>query len=58
LAKTLRVTVGVVLIAKGLRFLNFLSRTLERRGGAKLRLLKALPFASAVSKVLWTFQHT
>ena len=58
LAKTLRVTVGVVLIAKGLRFLNFLSRTLERRGGAKLRLLKALPFASAVSKVLWIFQHT
>lgn len=58
LAKTLRVTVGVVLIAKCLRFLNFLSRTLEHRGIAKLHLLKALPFASAVSKVLWIFQHT
>eukprot|EP00435_Cladocopium_sp_Y103_P069522 s627_g33.t1 len=61
LAKTLRVTVGVVLIAKGLRFLNFLFMTLEHRGGmAKLRLLKALPFASAeaLSKVFWIFQHT
>eukprot|EP00438_Fugacium_kawagutii_P027582 Skav230746 [mRNA] locus=scaffold3436:88554:92609:+ [translate_table: standard] len=43
LTKTLRISLGVILIAKGIYFLNLISTRFERGGSkAKLRLVKAL----------------
>lgn len=57
LIKTVRISLGVILIAKGIHFLNFISTRFER-GGSKLRVkaLSALPLA--LSKSLWILEHT